>query len=114
VDGGRAAAHDVGKQASAYGPIGRSIATVVVALAGNGKARAWAATTGGLRGRIGRYAGHDELGADLLAVAGARPAAAAWAAAHHRPEQWDSTGIPLPVCSALAQADGEPFRRTQG
>jgi hypothetical protein len=100
--------HDVGKQASAFGPIGSSIATVVVAVAAKETARGWAATTGGMRGRMGRYAGHDEVGADLLSVAGARPAVAAWASAHHRPERWDSTGIPLLVCRALAHADGEP------
>ena len=102
--------HDVGKQVSAYGPIGRSIATVVVAIAGDETARGWARQTGGLRGRMGRYAGHDEAGADLLAVAGARPSVAAWAGAHHRPDRWDPTGIPFPVCRALAAADGEPAR----
>ena len=106
--------HDVGKQASAYGPIGRSIATVVVAVAGNETSRGWAGTTGGVRGRIGRYAAHDEVGADLLSVAGARPLAAAWAGAHHRPDRWASTGIPLPVCRALARADGEPVPANSG
>jgi hypothetical protein len=104
--------HDVGKQASAYGPIGRSLATVVVALVGDETARGWAGQTGGVRGRMGRYAAHDEVGADLLSVAGARPSVAAWAGAHHRPEQWASTGIPLQVCRELAHADGEPVRRT--
>ena len=100
--------HDVGKQGSAFGPIGRSIATVVIAVAGDETARGWAAGAGGVRGRMGRYAGHDEVGADLLSVAGARPTAAAWAGAHHRPDRWESTGIPLAVCRALARADGEP------
>ena len=94
--------HDVGKQASAYGPIGRSIATVVVAVVGGETARGWAGATSGVRGRIGRYAAHDELGAELSRVAGARPAVVAWAGAHHRPDRWDATGIPPQVCRALA------------
>ncbi len=57
---------------------------------------------------MGRYVAHDDVGADLLTVAGARPAVIAWAAAHHRPELWGSTGIPTRVCRALARADGEP------
>lgn len=100
--------HDVGKQASAYGPFGRALATVVVAFVGSENARAWADEPGRLKGRIGRYAGHDDVGADLLGVAGARSEAVAWARAHHRPEQWAETGFPPGVCAALARADGEP------
>ena len=100
--------HDVGKQASSYGPVGRALATVVVAWAGNDRARAWAAGAGGVRARIGRYAAHDTLGAELLEVAGSSPAAREWADAHHRPDRWGGTGIPLDVCRALARADGEP------
>ena len=100
--------HDVGKQASAYGPIGRSIVTVVIAVAGTESARGWAATPGRVRARIGRYAAHDEVGAELLRRAGARPEVIAWAGAHHRPERRATTGIPPLVCRALAVADGEP------
>ena len=100
--------HDVGKQASAYGPIGRSIATMVVAVVGGETARGWAGATSGVRGRMGRYAAHDEVGAELLEMAGARPAVVAWAGAHHRPDRWGSTGIPHQVCRELARADGEP------
>jgi hypothetical protein len=100
--------HDVGKQASAFGPVGRVLATVVVALAGKDRARAWARHAGGVRARIGRYAAHDTLGAELLEVAGSSPAAREWAGAHHRPDRWAGTGIPLDVCRALARADGEP------
>jgi hypothetical protein len=57
---------------------------------------------------MGRYAAHDDLGADLLRRAGARLAVVAWAAAHHRPDRWAGTGIPETVCRALADADGEP------
>jgi hypothetical protein len=105
---GAALLHDVGKQASAYGPVGRSVATVVMAVRGDGAVRRWAGETGPVRSRMGRYATHDEVGAELLRVAGARPELAAWAAAHHRFERWESSGIPLRVCRALATADGEP------
>jgi hypothetical protein len=102
--------HDAGKQASAYGPVGRAVATIVIALAGNDKARLWAVTGGPVRARIGQYAGHDKIGAELLTVAGARPSVIAWAGAHHRPGLWGSTGFPPAVCRALAEADGEPVR----
>lgn len=99
--------HDVDKQASAYEPIGRSVVTVVTAAAGGETVRGWAAAKSRVRARMGRYAAHDEIGAELLTGAGARPAVIAWAGAHHGPDQWDSTGIPLRVCRALARADGE-------
>lgn len=100
--------HDVGKQASAYGPIGRAVATVVIATAGDQVVRGWVDEPGRVRARMGRYAAHDNLGAELLRVAGARPVATAWAEAHHRPDHWEDTGIPPEVCRALAIADGEP------
>jgi len=100
--------HDVGKQASAYGPFGRSFVTAIGAFVGRYHIRGWAQETSRVRGRMGRYVAHDDVGADLLTVAGARPAVIAWAAAHHRPELWDSTGIPTRICRALARADGEP------
>jgi hypothetical protein len=100
--------HDVGKQASAYGPIGRALVTVIVAGSGGERAREWATEPGPVRARIGRYAAHDDVGADLLRLAGARPEAVAWAEAHHRPDRWRTTGIPPGICRALAIADGEP------
>ena len=103
--------HDAGKQASGYGPIGRSVVTAVAACAGSTTVRAWAAETNRVRGRMGRYAAHDQIGSELLAVAGARPAVIAWAQAHHRPDRWRATGIPPEVCRALAAADGEPLPR---
>jgi hypothetical protein len=106
----RAAAllHDAGKQVSGYGTFGRVVATVVAAGAGRARVRGWADRRAGRRARVGRYAAHDDLGADLLREAGARPAVAAWAGAHHRPDRWGHTGIPEKVCRALADADGEP------
>jgi hypothetical protein len=103
--------HDAGKQASAYGPLGRAVVTVVAAGVGGEKVRSWTAGTGRVRARMGCYAAHDVIGAELLAAAGARPAVIAWAGAHHRPERWAVTGIPPEVCRALAAADGEPLSR---
>jgi hypothetical protein len=105
----RAAAllHDAGKQVSGYRTFGRVLATLVIAAAGKTRARGWAQGTGSIRSRIGRYAAHDDLGAELLGSAGARPEVAAWAAAHHRPERWHDTGMPESVCRELAEADGE-------
>jgi hypothetical protein len=99
--------HDAGKQASAYGPFGRAFVTVVITVAGSDVVRGWAGEPGRMKRRMGCYAAHDDLGAELLRAAGARPEAVAWAAAHHRPDRWRATGIPAPVCRALATADGE-------
>jgi HD domain len=96
--------HDVGKVETDLGPVGRSVATVSATVVGRRRARSWT-------NRFGRYVNHDDLGALRLRVAGARPAAVSWAAAHHRPELWPTTGIPLRICRILATADGEPDRR---
>jgi hypothetical protein len=108
----RAAAllHDAGKQLSAYGTLGRAAVTVVATAAGKGRARAWARSARPTLARMGRYVAHDDLGAVLLRDMGARAEVAAWAEAHHRPDRWADTGIPLAVCRALAAADGEPTR----
>jgi hypothetical protein len=106
----RAAAllHDAGKQQSGFGPVGRSVVTAVAVVAGPARLRGWVDSPSPIRARMGRYVGHDELGAESLRRAGARPEVAAWAGAHHRPSLWSATGIPGPVCWALAAADGEP------
>jgi putative nucleotidyltransferase with HDIG domain len=93
--------HDVGKADSTLGVIGRSLATAAAAVAGPRRARAFP-------GAFGRYVNHDELGAQRLRAAGARPETVSWAAAHHRPGCWDATGIPPAICRMLAAADGEP------
>lgn len=92
--------HDVGKAEAKLGPIRRAVATVTAALVSHGRARMWS-------NWVGRYVNHDELGADRLAAAGARPEAVAWARAHHRPDLWRRTGIPPEICALLARADGE-------
>jgi hypothetical protein len=105
----RAAAllHDAGKQVSGYGTFGRVVATVLAAVAGTSRVRGWADGSRSLRARMGRYAAHDDLGAEMLRAAGARSEVVAWAGAHHRPPRWAATGIPETVCRALAEADGE-------
>lgn len=106
--------HDVGKQASAYGPVGRAVATLVVAVAGGDTVRGWVRVEAPVRGRMGRYAAHDDIGAQLLTEAGARAPVIGWAAAHHRADRWASTGIPPQVCRALAAADGEQVPAIRG
>ncbi len=105
----RAAAllHDVGKQASGFGPMGRAAATVVATVLGHRRVRSWAGRPAGVRARIGRYLAHDDIGAKMLQTAGARPEAVAWAGAHHRHARPGDLGIPAEVCVALAAADGE-------
>jgi hypothetical protein len=88
--------HDVGKSVAALGPVGRALATAAGALPGVRPG-----------GRAGAYLAHAELGARLLAGAGARPETVAWAAAHHDPARWPTGLIPREVCEALALADGE-------
>jgi hypothetical protein len=92
--------HDVGKADARLGPVRRAGATVIAAVASHGRARTWS-------NRVGIYVNHDELGAERLAAAGARPETVAWARAHHRPDQWPRTGIPPEICALLARADGE-------
>jgi len=106
----RAAAllHDAGKQCSGFGTVGRTAITMGAAVVGAARLRGWVDAPQPLRARIGRYVAHDECGAALLREAGVRPEVAAWAGAHHRPQHWNDTTIPRPVCQALAAADGEP------
>ena len=86
-----------------------------LAMAGKDQARGWVDESGGVRAsRIGRYVAHDDLGAELLAVAAARPEAVAWAGAHHRPDRWSGTGIPLDVCRALAGPTVSPPAAVHG
>jgi putative nucleotidyltransferase with HDIG domain len=91
--------HDAGKTDAGLGTFGRAGATVVGIVMRDGRARR-------LENRIGRYLAHDDIGAELLRAAGARPEVSAWAGAHHRREQWPATGLPAPVATALAEADG--------
>lgn len=92
--------HDVGKSEAALGTLGRVMATV----AGVGR------DAERVGGRAGVYLRHPQIGAALLARAGARPEAVVWAAVHHHPERWAACAITSEVCEALARADGERTR----
>ncbi len=61
--------HDVGKVESGLGVYGRVMATLSAKVAGRDMAEAWSQTRGITR-RIGLYLRHEELGADLLRLAG--------------------------------------------
>ena len=61
--------HDVGKVESGLGTYGRVMATLSARVAGRDMAEAWSQTQGMTR-RIGLYLRHEELGADLLRLAG--------------------------------------------
>jgi hypothetical protein len=69
-------------------------------------ADAWSAKRGITR-RVGLYLRHPELGATRIRLAGGREEAARWAAAHHEPDRWSSTGIPGDVVVVLHDADDD-------
>lgn len=92
--------HDVGKTEADLGTLGRVAATVI----GRRRAGGWYGR-GGLRGRIGGYLRHDEIGARLLADADAAPLTVAWAREHHHPPaRWT---VPAEVGRALRDADDD-------
>ena len=96
--------HDCGKVVSGLGTYGRVIATLSVKLAGHDHAMAWSETAGFTR-RVGLYAEHPRLGADLLGIAGSAPMTVAWCAEHHQPEsEWT---VPLAIGLALKAADDD-------
>lgn len=89
--------HDIGKLESGLGTFGRVAATV--ALRWRGRKRIPPPS------RFGRYARHDEIGAQMLLAAGSDPLTVAWAREHHLP-QGDWT-LPIVVASALKAADDD-------
>ncbi len=96
--------HDVGKVQSGLRTYTRVMATLVAAVAGRDMAPAWAQSSGITR-RIGLYLMHDEIGADLLAMAGSDPLAIAWAREHHLPaEQWT---VDPRIARAIDHADND-------
>jgi hypothetical protein len=96
--------HDVGKVASGLGTIGRVLATVVGLGGGRAMAVEWS-KAGGITRRVGLYLRHDEVGADMLTLAGSHPLTVAWARQHHqRREDW---AVPAAVGSALKAADDD-------
>jgi hypothetical protein len=96
--------HDVGKLDARLGVIGRSLATVVGAVAGRARVERWASGAG-FRLRVANYLRHDEQGAERIRAAGGRDEAARWAFAHHHRERWGASGVPVAVAEALEAAD---------
>ncbi|HMF04496.1 MAG TPA: hypothetical protein VKH17_06745 [Acidimicrobiia bacterium] len=96
--------HDVGKLDAGLGVMGRSIATVMGAVAGAARVDRWAHASG-FRRRVAWYLRHDERGADRIRAAGGRDEAARWAWAHHHRDRWGASDIPAPVAEALEAAD---------
>jgi len=93
-----AAMHDVGKSAANLSTVGRVLATIVIALTGRRRAAGWARS-----GRIGLYADHPRLGAEMLQAAGAHAVVVAWASEHHQPRE--RSLFAAPIRAALDQAD---------
>lgn len=98
--------HDVGKVDAGLGVYGRVVATLALAAAGRNTADAWVTKRGFTR-RVGLYAQHPRLGADMIRVAGGSEEAAEWAGAHHDPSAWDDVAIPRPVVDVLVAADDD-------
>lgn len=98
--------HDIGKLDARLGLYGRVVATVAGRAAGHDMAEVWSAKSGFTR-RVGLYLRHAELGADRIRLAQGPEEAARWAAAHHHPDEWESTGIPPEVLTALDAADND-------
>jgi hypothetical protein len=96
--------HDVGKLDAGLGVAGRSVATVMGAVAGPVRMDRWARTSG-FRRRAAWYLHHDDRGADRIRTAGGREEAARWASAHHHRSRWPASGVPTPVAEALEAAD---------
>lgn len=88
--------HDVGKVEAGLGTYGRVMATLSAKVAGRDMAEAWSQTRGMTR-RIGLYLRHEELGADLLRLAGSDPRTVALVAGWSTPAD--------PVARALKTAD---------
>jgi hypothetical protein len=96
--------HDVGKLDAGLGVVGRSVATVMGATAGDARVDRWASGSG-FRRRVGWYLRHEERGAERIRAAGGRGEAARWALAHHHRDRWSTSGVPLRVAEALEAAD---------
>lgn len=95
------ALHDVGKTQAGLGTPGR-VAASFAGLLIYDQARAWDSKTG-IRGQIGRYLHHSDIGAAALEAAGASALAVAWAREHHLPV--DQQTIEPDLAAALKAAD---------
>ena len=96
--------HDVGKIESGLGTYGRVVATLSAKVAGAEMATTWRKQRGFAR-KVGLYLQHDQIGGDLLELAGSDPLTVAWTREHHRPES-DWTLEPA-VAEALKAADDD-------
>jgi hypothetical protein len=99
--------HDAGKQVAGLGVASRVAAALVAIAVPGARIEEWRDGRGSWRRRLSLHLGHAEVGRELLAGAGARPAVAAWAGAHHTPGAWAGLGLPGGVAESLARADGE-------
>ena len=96
--------HDVGKVESGLGTYGRVVATLSAKVAGHDMATTWRKQRGVAR-RVGLYLHHDQLGGDLLELAGSDPLTVTWTREHHLAES-DWTLEPA-IASALKAADDD-------
>lgn len=96
--------HDVGKIEAGLGTYGRVVATLSAKVAGADMATTWRKQRGFAR-RVGLYLHHDQLGGDLLEMAGSDPLTVAWAREHHHPE--DDWSVPLDLGRTLKEADDD-------
>jgi putative nucleotidyltransferase with HDIG domain len=94
--------HDIGKLESHLSTYGRVVATLSIKVAGPVVAEAWTQTRGFTR-RVGLYAQHEHLGAEMLELAGSDPVTVALVREHSRPEP-DRTA-PAHLAAALRAAD---------
>lgn len=94
--------HDVGKVESGLGTYGRVMATLSAKVAGRDMALAWSQSRGMTR-RIGLYLRHEELGADLLQLAGSDPLTVDLVREWSWPDE-DLT-VPIGVLGPLRTAD---------
>jgi hypothetical protein len=96
--------HDVGKHHAGLGVIGRSVATAAAYGLGRRRVRGWA-DAAGLRGRIGRYELHGEIGADELRAVGSPEPVVEWSALHHHRADFATSDIPPAELAVLDAAD---------
>jgi hypothetical protein len=91
--------HDVGKVQAGLGTYGRVMATLSAKVAGRDMAEAWSQTSGVTR-RIGLYLRHEEIGAEMLELAGSDPVTVGLVRGWSDPDD-----EPSPVLAALRAAD---------
>ena len=101
---GAALMHDVGKSRAELTVFERALVTLAGRTVRLETARRWA-ESGGLKGRIGTYLTHGEIGARMIREAGGRSEIAAWAEVHQRPRSAIRLGIPQDVVDALLESD---------